>query len=69
MGYQAKFKGVVDFKKSKLATRSQFIFHYIICCLSGRTRGTDAMGKQFWTSYGVSAPANQLTTTPFSAMI
>lgn len=46
MGYQVKLKGVGDFKKSKMSTVWQFVCHYIIRSLSGRTGGTDNMGKQ-----------------------
>lgn len=46
MRYRKRLKGVADFKKGKLPTVWQFVCHYLICCLSGRTGGTGAMGKQ-----------------------
>lgn len=45
IGYQAKLKGITKFKKGKLPTVWQYVFHYIIRCLSGRTGGTDNTGN------------------------
>lgn len=45
MGYQSKLKGVAELKKAKLLAVWQYIFHYVIRCLSGRTGGTDNMGQ------------------------
>lgn len=44
MGYQGKLKGVAIFKKGKLLVVWQYVFHYVIRCLSGRTGGIDNMG-------------------------
>ena len=55
MDYQSKLKGVEEFKKSKLPAVWQFVCHFVIRCLSGRTGGTDNMGKQLldivWSVY------------------
>lgn len=45
MGSQAKLKGVIKFKKGKLPAVWQYVYHYVIRCLSGRTGGTNIMGK------------------------
>lgn len=45
MGYQSKFKGVSKFRKGKLSAVWQYVCHYVIRCLSRRTRGTHSIGK------------------------
>lgn len=45
MGYQAKIKGIAEFEKGKLPVVWQYVCHYVIRCLSGKTGGTDNMGK------------------------
>ena len=44
MGYQKKTKGIGEFKKNKLPAVWQFVCHFVIRNLSGRTGGTDSMG-------------------------
>ncbi|KAL7615706.1 hypothetical protein Lser_V15G03411 [Lactuca serriola] len=44
MGYQKKIKGIGKFKKSQLPTVWQYVCHYVIHSLSGRTGGIDNMG-------------------------
>ncbi|KAL7616498.1 hypothetical protein Lser_V15G02342 [Lactuca serriola] len=44
MGYQKKIKGIGEFKKNQLPVVWQFVCHFIIRSLSGRTRGTENMG-------------------------
>lgn len=44
MGYQKKLKGVAEFKRNQLPSVWQFVCHYVIRCLSGRTGCTDNMG-------------------------
>ena len=44
MGYQKKLKGIGEFKNNQLPAVWQFVCHFVICSLSGRTRGTDNMG-------------------------
>lgn len=54
MGYQKKLKGVAEFKRNQLPSVWQFVCHYVIRCLSGRTGCTNNMGI-FWRSFGVSS--------------
>ncbi|KAL7589609.1 hypothetical protein Lser_V15G41252 [Lactuca serriola] len=44
MGYQKKVKGIGEFKKNQLPAVWQFVCHFIIRSLSGRTGGTYNMG-------------------------
>lgn len=44
MRYQKKLKGIREFKKNQLPTVRQFVCHFMIRSLSGRTGGTDNMG-------------------------
>ena len=44
MGYQKKLKGIGEFKKNQLPAVWQFVCHFVIRSLSGRTGGTDNMG-------------------------
>lgn len=46
MRYQVKLKGVSEFKKRKLLDVLQFVCHFVIYCLSGRTGGMDNIRKQ-----------------------
>ena len=44
MGYHKNLKGIGEFKKNQLPTVWQFVCHFVICGLLGRTGGTDKMG-------------------------
>ena len=44
MGYQKKIKGIGEFKKNQLLAVWQFVCHFVICSLFGRTGGIDNMG-------------------------
>jgi len=44
MGYQKPIRGVGEFKKNQLPAVWQFVCHFVIRCLSGRTGGIDNMG-------------------------
>lgn len=55
MGYQKKLKGIGEFKKNQLLVVWQFVCHFVIRSLSGRTGGTNNMGIKLmelvWTIY------------------
>lgn len=44
MGYQRKLKGIGEFMKNQLLAVWQFVCHFLIRSLSGRTGGIDNMG-------------------------
>ena len=44
MGYQKKLEYIGEFKKNQMPAVWQFVCHFIIRSLSGKTVGTDNMG-------------------------
>ena len=55
MGYQKKIKGIGEFKKNQLPAVWQFVCHFVIRSLSGRTGGTENMGLKLlelvWSNF------------------